>query len=96
MGTIKRKSEKEWLKKGCDVDPQSGCWIWKRVKINKWPAVLSKKNSKNSATIYAYELYNGRVAEGLVVYPACGKKLCLNPEHLHAGLIEDLERLKQC
>ena len=55
------------------------CWIWQAGTTDGY----GRFNKKYSHRI-SYELYNGKIPEGLELDHLCRNRLCVNPNHLEA------------
>ena len=81
VGKKPKPSEKErfWSK----VDKTPGCWYWTRGKnANGYGSFSVSGGSAVAAHRYAWEEFNGRIPDGLVVDHRCQNRSCVNPEHL--------------
>jgi len=71
----------EWF----DVDPQPGCWLWKRGKMSAGYGVVWVRSSCQRAHRVSYAYHVGPIPEGKVIMHKCDVRLCVNPEHLQPG-----------
>lgn len=65
-----------------EVDEKTGCWNWTAYinkggygEISNWPKVLVASRA-------SYELFVGKIPEGLQIDHLCRNRKCVNPEHL--------------
>jgi hypothetical protein len=64
-----------------------GCWIWTGTKNEKGYGTLAVYDGRNKsvrAHRISYELFHGRIPNGMVIDHICRNRLCVNPHHLRA------------
>lgn len=69
----------------------NGCWAWKGGKASggqAWQPGGFFNGERLHARRIAWALVHGEVPERML-QPACGDRLCINPEHARAGLLVD-------
>lgn len=65
---------------------ESGCWIWRGQAANGGYGLahIYGAHASTQAHRLSYELFVGRIPDGLQVHHKCGVRCCVNPEHLQA------------
>lgn len=70
-----------------DVEPKSGCWIWRGQKnADGYGIVIIKDSDGNLAHRRIYQKYKGRIPIGFHLYHRCQRVDCVNPHHLEPRL----------
>lgn len=90
MDTINRFEEKFFI-------AEDTCWIWTAALAKTGYGKFSvSRSSWREAHRVSYEIYVGKVPEGLVIDHLCGKRSCVNPNHLEAVTVgENVRRGKK-
>ena len=67
-----------------EVDPQSGCWNWKRAVSSSGYGIATHNGRLTTAHRFYYETFVGPIPIGLHIDHLCRNRLCVNPAHLEA------------
>lgn len=77
------------LKSGVRVLPD-GCWLWIRaIRGDDYPAVGFNGRQEGGHRVSYAVFNNGGVLPNLCVLHKCDRPLCVNPDHLFLGTVQD-------
>ncbi|MDO8611147.1 MAG: HNH endonuclease signature motif containing protein [bacterium] len=84
--TAQTKTVSENFLKHITIDTISDCWLWTGCKNKKGYGVFCIKKEKRVTLAHrvSYELFVGKIPEGLEIDHLCRNRLCQNPKHLEA------------
>lgn len=68
-----------FMKKVCVTD---SCWLWMASKSWKGYGGFGVNSGVMPAHRFSYELFKGKIPNGLLVHHVCRNPSCVNPEHL--------------
>ena len=63
---------------------ESGCWLWISATDKDGYGVIGVKGKQKRAHRLSYELYIGKIPDGLCIDHKCRVRCCVNPSHLEA------------
>ena len=67
----------------------NGCWIWHGGITGKGYGYIYNGKSRIPSHRLAYELFIGKIPDGLMICHKCDVPACVNPEHLFSGTNKD-------
>jgi HNH endonuclease len=81
---------------GYAVDLNTGCWIWRRsTSFNGYGQLWHEGRVQRAHRVFN-QLYIGPIPDGFQIDHICGRRLCVNPDHLEAvTAIENVHRSRR-
>lgn len=72
------------------VERGDGCWLWTGAQDRKGYGRFNLGDDRTGfAHRFAYELLVGPIPDGMAVMHLCDTPLCVNPDHLQPGTIDE-------
>lgn len=81
--------DKQWLEDQVERIPESGCWLWTGSITDDGYGRIRVKSGVVSIHRSSYQLYKGKIPDGLCVCHTCDIPSCFNPDHLYLGTHQD-------
>ena len=63
-------------------EPNSGCWLWNGSGRGPYYGKFAIKKNSFMAHRVSYELFKGKIPDGLEIDHVCRNRICVNPDHL--------------
>lgn len=66
-------------------EPNSGCWLWEASLLKDGYPQFYFNGQNRRATRVSYDLFVGKIPDGMQVCHKCDVPTCVNPDHLFVG-----------
>lgn len=89
--TLEEKFEKSYM-----PEPNTGCWLWTLSSNGDGYGIIFKKRKEKKvyAHRFSYQMYKGKIPDGMIVCHKCDTPSCVNPDHLFVGT--DGDNVRDC
>lgn len=64
-------------------EPNTGCWLWAGTISTHGYGITYVNYKRYFAHRFSYEVFKGKIPDGLVIDHLCNTRLCVNPDHLN-------------
>lgn len=71
------------------IDASTGCWNWTASKLPSGYGRINIDQKIKRAHRVGYELFRGKIPEGLEALHKCDRPQCVNPFHIFLGTKQD-------
>ncbi len=90
---MKKRPNKERFEE--KIDKTKTCWLWTGyIGTSGYGEFCYNGKSERSHRV-SYLIYNGEIPDGLIILHSCDNRICVNPEHLSVGTMQDNIRDRQ-
>ncbi len=90
---VRDSSKLALLRRDYDIDPETGCWLWRGSRDGKGYARVHIGNGHYAVHRVIYERLVGPIGEERQLDHLCRVRHCINPEHLEPVLcVENIRR----